>query len=56
MGVIKYQKKENMAFEILPNGVKRAEMLPGMVEGVHTYKCQVKAGETVELEVFGDIT
>lgn len=31
-------------------------MLPGMVEGVHTYKCQVKAGETVELEVFGDLT
>ena len=56
MGVIKYQKKENMAFEILPNGVKRAEMLPGMVDGVHTYKCQVKAGDTMELEVFGDTT
>ena len=33
-----------MAFEILPNGVKRAEMLPGMVEGVHTYKMPGKSG------------
>lgn len=28
MGIIKYQKKEDMTFETLPNGVKRAEMLP----------------------------
>ena len=56
MGIIKYQKKEDMTFETLPNGVKRAEMLPGMVDGVHTYKCQVKAGDTMELEVFGDTT
>ena len=49
MGIIKYQKKEDMKFETLPNGVRRAEMLEGMVDGVHTYKCQVKAGDTVEL-------
>ena len=51
MGVIQYQKKEDMVFEKLENGVMRAEMLPGMVDGVHTYKCQVKAGQVVELEV-----
>lgn len=52
MGIIKFQKRENMAFEDLGNGIKRAEMLPGMVEGVHTYKCQVKAGTIVNLETF----
>lgn len=56
MGIIQFQKKEDMVFEKMPNGVSRAEMLPGMVEGVHTYKCQVKAGDVVELEVFSDIT
>lgn len=56
MGVIQYQKKEDMVFEKLENGVMRAEMLPGMVDGVHTYKCRVKAGQVVELEVFPDVT
>jgi mannose-6-phosphate isomerase-like protein (cupin superfamily) len=56
MGVIKYQKKEQMVLEELENGIKRVEMLPGMVEGVFTYKCQVSAGTIVELETFGDKT
>jgi hypothetical protein len=56
MSVIKYQKKEDMVFKCMENGVMRAEMLPGMVEGVHTYKCKVKAGEIVTLETFKDQT
>lgn len=56
MGIIQFQKKKDMVFEKMPNGVSRAEMLPGMVEGVHTYKCQIKAGDVVEMEVFSDIT
>ncbi len=56
MGIIQYQKKEDMTFEVMANGVRRAEMLPGMVDGVKTYKCQIKAGDTVELETFGDTT
>lgn len=56
MGVIRYQKKEEMVFEALGNGISRAEMLPGMVEGVNTWKCQVKAGTVVELETFGNRT
>ena len=44
MSVIHYQKKEDMKFEAAGNGILRAEMLPGMVEGVHTYKCRVAAG------------
>lgn len=56
MGIIQYQKKENMTFEVMANRVERAEMLPGMVDGVKTYKCRIKAGDTVELETFGDTT
>lgn len=56
MGVIRYQKKEEMVFEELGNGIRRAEMLPGMVEGVNTWKCQVKAGCVVNLETFGNRT
>ena len=56
MGIIQYQKKESMVFEDLGNGIRRAEMLPGMVDGVHTYKCQVKAGTVVSLETFADQT
>lgn len=56
MGVICYQKSEDMVFADLGNGISRAEMLPGMVEGVNTYKCVVKAGTVVELETFGDRT
>ncbi len=44
MSVIHYQKKEDMKFEAAGNGILRAEMLPGMVDGVHTYKCRVAAG------------
>ena len=56
MSVIHYQKKEDMKFEAAGNGILRAEMLPGMVEGVHTYKCKVAAGTVVTLETFGDQT
>lgn len=56
MGIIKYQKKDDMEIQVMPNGVRRAEMLAGAVDGVHTYKCLVSVGETVELEVFGDTT
>ena len=40
----------------LGNGISRAEMLPGMVDGVHTWKCQIKAGTVVTLETFADQT
>ena len=56
MSVIHYQKKEDMKFETAGNGILRAEMLPGMVDGVHTYKCKVAAGTVVTLETFGDQT
>ena len=56
MGIIQFQKKEDMVFEQLSNAISRAEMLPGAVEGVHTYKCRLKAGETVQLETFADTT
>ena len=56
MSIIKYQKKEDMVFKDLGNGICRAEMLPGMVDGVHTWKCQVKAGTVVEMETFSDQT
>lgn len=56
MGVICYQKRDDMVFEDLGNGICRAEMLPGMVEGVGTYKCKVKAGTVVTLETFGNRT
>lgn len=56
MGVIRYQKKEDMVMETLENGIKRVEMLPGMVEGVFTYKCQISAGTIVKLETFRDRT
>ena len=56
MRVIHYQKKEDMYFEIMENGVLRAEMLAGMVDGVHTYKCRVKAGDVLELEIFSGCT
>lgn len=56
MGIIQFQKKEDMVFEKLSNGVCRAEMLPNAVEGVHTWKCRLKAGETAELETFSDAT
>ena len=50
MSIIKFQKKEDMVFTDLGNGISRAEMLPGMVDGVHTWKCQIKAGTVVTLE------
>ena len=56
MSVIHYQKKEDMKFETAGDGILRAEMLPGMVDGVHTYKCKVAAGTVVTLETFGDQT
>ena len=56
MSVIHYQKKEDMKFETAGNGILRAEMLPGMVDGVHTFKCKVAAGTVVTLETFGDQT
>lgn len=56
MGIIKFQKKEDMLFEKMENGVMRAEMLSGMVSGVHTYKCRVSAGQTVRLESFLEVT
>lgn len=56
MGVIKYQKKDDMKAVDLGNGIRRAEMLPGMVDGVFTYKCQIEAGTVVELETYGDRT
>lgn len=31
-------------------------MLPGVVEGVHTYRCTVKAGSEIHLETFSDQT
>lgn len=56
MGIIKYQKKDQMVMTDLGNGIRRAEMLPGMVDGVYTYKCQVDAGTVVNLETFGERT
>ena len=56
MGIIKYQKKDQMTMTDLGNGIRRAEMLPGMVDGVYTYKCQVDAGTVVNLETFGERT
>ena len=56
MSIIKFQKKEDMVFTDLGNGISRAEMLPGMVDGVHTWKCQIKAGTVVTLETFADQT
>lgn len=56
MSVIKYQKKEEMIYKAMQEGMERAEMLPGMVEGVHTYKCRIKAGSVITLETFGDQT
>lgn len=56
MSIIKYQKREDMTFTKQPNGVLRAEMLQGAVEGVHTYKCTAKAGSDIVLETFADVT
>lgn len=56
MSIIKYQKKAEMEFTVLENGVERAAMLPGMVAGVETFKCVVKAGSVIELETFRDKT
>ncbi len=56
MGIIHCIKKEDMKYALLSNGVERTEMLPGCVEGVHTYKCRVKAGQIVELETFAETT
>lgn len=56
MAVIKYQKKEDMIFETMKDGMERTEMLPGMVEGVHTYKCKIKAGAVIALKALKDQT
>lgn len=56
MGIIKFQKKGNMEFTQTPGGVRRAAMLPGMVPGVETYKCQVQAGQRVTLDTLKDTT
>lgn len=56
MGIIQYQKKEDLQYVQLAGGIERAEMLPDRVAGVHTYKCRVKAGQTVELETFAETT
>lgn len=56
MGIIQYQKKEDMQYTLLASGIERTEMLPDRVGGVHTYKCRVKAGQNVELETFAETT
>lgn len=56
MGIIHYLKKDDVKFTLLQSGIERAEMLPGRVDGVHTYKCRVKAGQDVELETFSETT
>ena len=54
MGTIKYEKKADMNFQDMGNGLNRALMLPDAFEGVETYKCKLAAGCKAEPEIYND--